>query len=133
MTEADYADYIARFNANDSEGFGYYYCDDVVFDLGDKRQIVGVYDILDFHRDVKAKGRETLDILAVVTGPGHAGLPCPHGVLRLCGLAGFRRRATDEGRDAQHRKPRFLSLRDGKFVRLLGARYKTLPTVLASA
>ena len=66
MNVADYENYVSCFNANDFDGFGQYYHDDVVFNLGDKKQIVGRENILDFYRDVKSKVRETLDILSVI-------------------------------------------------------------------
>jgi len=133
MTEADYADYIACFNANDFEGFGRYYCDDVVFNLGDKRQIIGRENILDFYRDVKAKVRETLDILAVSTG--HGTLAC-HVRTEFYGLADwpdFVAGPLMKGETLNIESLGFYYLRDGKFARILGARYKTLPTSPASA
>ena len=133
MTEADYADYIACFNANDFEGFGRYYCDDVVFNLGDKRQIIGRENILDFYRGVKAKVRETLDILAVSAGPGT--LAC-HVRTEFYGLAdwpNFVAGPLMKGETLNIESLGFYYLRDGKFARILGARYKTLPTSPASA
>ena len=66
MNIQDYEDYIACFNRNDFEGFGKYYHDDVLFELGQKKTIVGRENILDFYRDVKSKIRETLTILSAV-------------------------------------------------------------------
>lgn len=133
MTLDDYADYIARFNANDFEGFGRYYCDDVIFNLGDKQQIVGRDAILDFYRDVKSKVRETLDILAVVPGPD--ALAC-HVRTEFYGLVDwpdFIAGPLMRGDTINIETIAFYYLRDGKFSRILGARYKTLPPIKASA
>lgn len=127
MTEADYADYIARFNANDFEGFGRYYCDDVVFNLGEKRQIIGRDAILDFYRDVKSKVQETLDILSVVAGPDT--LAC-HVRTEFYGLEDwpdFIAGPLMKGDTLNIESLGFYYLRHGKFARILGARYKTLP------
>ncbi len=40
-----------------------------MFELGEKKRIVGRDAILDFYREVKAKIRETLEILSVAAGP----------------------------------------------------------------
>lgn len=133
VTQDDYADYIARFNANDFEGFGRYYCDDVIFNLGEKRQIIGRDAILDFYRDVKSKVRETLDILGVATGPDT--LAC-HVRTEFYGLADwpdFVAGPLMKGDTLNIESLGFYYLRDGKFARILGARYKTLPTITASA
>lgn len=127
MTEADYADYIACFNANDFEGFGRYYCDDVVFNLGEKRQIIGHDNILDFYRDVKSKVRETLDILAVAAGKDT--LAC-HVRTEFYGLEDwpdFVAGPLMKGETLNIESLGFYYLRDGKFAQILGSRYKTLP------
>jgi len=132
MTEADYADYIACFNANDFEGFGRYYCDDVIFNLGEKRQIIGRENILDFYRDVKSKVRETLDIIGVATGSGT--LAC-HVRTEFFGLADwpdFVAGPLMKGETLHIESLGFYYLRDGKFAQILGARYKTLPVLSAS-
>src|SRR5699024_5263359 len=54
MTEEDFRRYVAAFNANDFEGFGHFYADDVVFELGAMKRIVGRENILSFYREVKA-------------------------------------------------------------------------------
>lgn len=132
MTEADYADYIACFNANDFEGFGRYYCDDVVFNLGEKRQIIGRENILAFYRDVKSKVRETLDIVGVATGPNT--LAC-HVRTEFFGLADwpdFVAGPLMKGETLNIESLGFYYLRDGKFSQILGSRYKTLPTLAAT-
>jgi SnoaL-like domain len=61
-----FADYIASFNRDDFEGFGKYYADDVVLELGKRKTLRGRQAILDFYREVKSKIRETLVIRNVI-------------------------------------------------------------------
>ncbi|HUK01714.1 MAG TPA: nuclear transport factor 2 family protein [Steroidobacteraceae bacterium] len=66
MNKALFADYIACFNRDDYAGFGKYYADDVLLELGRKKQLRGRQAILDFYREVKARIRETLEIRNVI-------------------------------------------------------------------
>jgi len=133
MTEADYADYIARFNANDFEGLGRFYCEDVVYSLGEKRQIVGRDNILAFYRDLKSKVREARDVVGVATGPGT--LAC-HVRTEFFGLADwpdFIAGPLMKGETLNIESLGFYYLRGGKFARIISARYMTLPIIPASA
>ncbi len=132
MTEADYADYIAYFNANDFEGFGRYYCDDVVFNLGEKKQIIGRENILDFYRDVKAKVRETLEILGVAAGPDTLAVHVRTEFFGLADWPDFIAGRLMKGEAINIESLGFYYLRGGKISHILGARYKTLPTVPAA-
>jgi hypothetical protein len=133
MTYEDYADYIERFNANDFEGFGRYYADDVVFNLGDKKQIVGRDNILDFYRDVKSKVRETLDILGVCAGPDTLACHVRTEFYALVDWPDFIAGPLKQGDSLNIESLGFYYLRDGKFAQILGARYKTLPVVTSAA
>jgi len=66
LNKALFADYIACFNRDDYAGFGKYYADDVLLELGRKKQLRGRQAILDFYREVKARIRETLEIRNVI-------------------------------------------------------------------
>jgi hypothetical protein len=66
MNKQLFADYIACFNRDDFAGFGKYYADDVLLELGRKKQLHGRRAILDFYREVKARVRETLEIRNVI-------------------------------------------------------------------
>lgn len=133
MTQDDYADYIARFNANDFEGFGRYYCDDVEFRLGDKKLITGREAILDFYRDVKSKVRETLDILAVAAGPDTLAVHVRTEFFGLADWPDFIAGPLMKGDTLNIESLGFYYLRDGRFARILGARYRTLPVVPAAS
>jgi hypothetical protein len=62
-----FLDYIGSFNRDDFAGFGKYYAEDVLFELGRKKQIRGRQAILDFYREVKARVRETLEVRNVIS------------------------------------------------------------------
>jgi SnoaL-like domain len=62
MTKEKFRDYIDSFNRDDYAGFGKYYAEDVLLDLGGRMEIRGRDGILDFYRGVKKRVRETLTI-----------------------------------------------------------------------
>ena len=66
MDQRLFQDYIDSFNRDDFAGFGKYYAEDVVFELGRKKQLRGREAILDFYREVKARVRETLEVRNVI-------------------------------------------------------------------
>jgi ketosteroid isomerase-like protein len=74
MTEEDFRTYIAAFNARDFAGFGKYYADDVEFNLGDRKQIIGRQGIVDFYTGVFDHIAEELDILELIVAPNGAAL-----------------------------------------------------------
>ncbi|MBS1239426.1 MAG: hypothetical protein H6R45_132 [Proteobacteria bacterium] len=76
MTEADFRSYVAAFNANDFEGFGRFYADDVVFELGAMKTIVGRENILSFYRQVKAHIVEVVTPLDVIVTPTRIAMHC---------------------------------------------------------
>ena len=76
MTEDDFRRYVAAFNANDYAGFGTFYADDVVFELGSMKRIVGREAILDFYREVKAHIIEVVTPLGLIVGPRNVAMYC---------------------------------------------------------
>ena len=76
MTEADFHAYIAAFNGNDFDGFGRFYADDVVFELGAMKRIVGRAGILAFYREVKAHITEVVEPLDVIVTPTRIAMHC---------------------------------------------------------
>ena len=69
MTREDFESYIAAFNANDYEGFSKFYAEDVDFNLGDRKRIIGREGIVDFYKGVKAHIHEELTILDLLVAP----------------------------------------------------------------
>jgi hypothetical protein len=122
----DYQDYIDCFNRNDFDGFGKYYHDDVVFELGQKKTIVGRENILDFYRGVKARVRETLEVLSAV---GNDEALAVHVRTEFHGLEDwpdFIAGPLMKGESLNIESLGYYYLRDGKIARILGARFKTI-------
>jgi hypothetical protein len=76
MTEDQFRSYVAAFNANDFAGFGQFYADDVVFELGAMKRIDGRDAILDFYREVKAHIVEVVTPLDVIVTPTRIAMHC---------------------------------------------------------
>ncbi len=76
MTEEDFRNYVAAFNASDFEGFGRFYADDVVFELGAMKRIDGRDNILAFYREVKAHIVEVVTPLSVIVTPTRIAMHC---------------------------------------------------------
>ena len=76
MTEDQFRSYVAAFNASDFEGFGRFYADDVVFELGAMKRIDGRENILAFYREVKAHIVEVVTPLSVIVTPTRIAMYC---------------------------------------------------------
>lgn len=126
MTPSDYEDYIDCFNRNDFDGFGKYYHDDVLFELGQKKTIVGRENILDFYRGVKAKVRETLDVVSAVGDEDHLAVHVRTEFHGLEDWPDFIAGPIAKGESINIESLGYYYLRDGKIARILGARFKTL-------
>ena len=74
MTEDDFRTYIAAFNRQDFDGFRRFYTDDVEFNLGDRKQIIGPQGIVDFYTGVFEHIAEALEIKALIVAPNGAAL-----------------------------------------------------------
>lgn len=74
MTREDFEAYIAAFNARDFTGFRKYYADDVEFNLGDRKQIIGPQGIVDFYTRVFDHIDESLEIIDLIVATDGAAL-----------------------------------------------------------
>ena len=74
MTEDDFRTYIAAFNRQDFDAFRRFYADDVEFNLGDRKQIIGPQGIVDFYTGVFEHLAEELEIKALIVAPNGAAL-----------------------------------------------------------
>jgi ketosteroid isomerase-like protein len=74
MTEDDFRTYIAAFNARDFAGFSKYYADDVEFNLGDRKRIVGAQGIVDFYTQVFEHIAEELEVIDLIVASDGAAL-----------------------------------------------------------
>ncbi len=74
MTREDFQRYLDAFNNDDFDGFSSFYADDVDFNLGDRKRIVGKQGIVDFYRPVKEHIKEDLRIIDIAVAPDGIGL-----------------------------------------------------------
>jgi hypothetical protein len=74
MTEDDFRIYLAAFNARDFAGFSKYYADDVEFNLGARKRIVGPQGIVDFYTGVFEHIAESLEVVDLIVAPDGAAL-----------------------------------------------------------
>ena len=74
MTEDDFRTYLAAFNARDFAGFSKYYADDVEFNLGNRKRIVGPQGIVDFYTQVFEHISESLEVVDLIVAPDGAAL-----------------------------------------------------------
>ena len=125
MDTKDYEDYIACFNRDDFDGFGKYYHDDVIFELGQKKTIVGRENILDFYRGVKAKVRETLDVVSAVGDENYLAVHVRTEFYGLEDWPDFIAGPLMKDESLNIESLGYYYLRDGKIARILGARFKT--------
>jgi SnoaL-like protein len=126
MDANEYRDYIDCFNRNDFDGFSKRYADDVVFELGDKKKIVGRAAIADFYRDVKAKVRETIEILSITTQGDTLAAHVRTEFYGLVDWPDFIAGRLMKGEKIVTESLAYYYLKDGKFARILGARFRTL-------
>jgi len=74
MTEDDFRTYLAAFNARDFAGFSKYYADDVEFNLGARKRIVGPQGIVEFYAGVFEHIAESLEVVDLIVAPDGAAL-----------------------------------------------------------
>jgi hypothetical protein len=74
MTEDDFRTYLAAFNARDFAGFSKYYADDVEFNLGHRKRIVGPQGIVEFYTGVFEHISESLEVVDLIVAPDGAAL-----------------------------------------------------------
>jgi ketosteroid isomerase-like protein len=67
ITDADFRSYIAAFNRSDFAAFGEYYAPQIHFQ-GQAGEFHSRAEVVSFYREVKARLRETIKILALVIG-----------------------------------------------------------------
>ena len=74
MTTDDFRAYLAAFNARDFADFSKYYADDVEFNLGNRKRIVGPQGIVDFYTQVFEHISESLEVVDLIVAPDGAAL-----------------------------------------------------------
>lgn len=126
MTREEFEDYIRAFNANDFEGFSKYYADDVDFNLGDRKRIVGRQGIVDFYRGVKAHIEEELEILDMVIGEDGLAMHNRTTFTTIKDWPDFELWPTMKGDVRRIESIIMYKIRAGKFTQIKSARYKEL-------
>lgn len=126
MTREDFMAYIDAFNRDDFEGFSSYYADDVEFNLGDRKQIIGRQGIVDFYRGVKAHIREELTILDLVVTPDRIALHNGTVFTTIEDWPDFELWPTMKGDVRKIESINLYTVENDKFTCIKSARYKQL-------
>ena len=124
MTEEDFRGYVAAFNAGDYDGFGRFYADDVVFELGGAMKLVGRDAILDFYRGVKAHIHEVVTPLDVVVTPTRLAMYCRTTFECFVDWPEFPIRPVKAGEAWEVETIALYELENDRFRHIRGARFK---------
>jgi len=126
MIREDFERYISAFNANDFEGFSSFYADDVDFQLGDRKHIVGRQAVADFYRGIKAHFEEKLTILDLVLGEDGACLRVHTRFETIEDWPDFDMWPTKKGDVREIESIILYKIAGGKFTHIKSARFKEL-------
>ena len=124
MTEDDFRRYVNGFNEGDFEGFGQFYADDVVFELGAMKKIVGRENILDFYRGVKAHIVEVVIPLEVIVTPTRIAMYCRTTFDTFADWPDFEIWPTMKGDHREVETIAFYEVENDRFTHIRGARFK---------
>lgn len=124
MTEAEFRSYVAAFNANDYKGFGRYYADDVIFELGAMKKIVGRENILAFYREVKSHITEVVEPLEVLIAPDRICMYCRTIFEAIEDWLDFEIRPVRAGDSWTVETIALYELVESRFTHIRGARFK---------
>jgi len=124
LTEADFRNYISAFNRSDFEGFGRFYAENVIFEgragKFDKRA-----DVLNFYREVKSHVRETLTLQDIVVTPSDIVADLETEIYALEDWPAFPTGPLRKGQTIRSRNFIWYDVKDGKFVRIRSAHYRS--------
>jgi ketosteroid isomerase-like protein len=125
MTEDDFRTYIAAFNRQDFDGFRRFYADDVEFNLGDRKQIVGPQGIVDFYTGVFEHIAEELEIKALIVAPDGAALHSRTKFTTIKDWPDFELWPTMKGDVRVVESINMYLTRDGKIAKILSGRFSS--------
>ncbi|MGF7168553.1 hypothetical protein FHS91_000208 [Sphingobium xanthum] len=117
--------YLTAFNANDFEGFGAYYAEDVQF-FGQAATLSGKQAVLDFYRGVKARIDERVDLLSFIGDDRMIAAEICTTLVPLEDWPDFPTGALTKGEMRRSVNFAFYDLADGKFTRIRSARFRRL-------
>jgi len=126
MTCEDFERYINAFNENQFDVFSGFYADDVDFQLGERKHIVGREAIADFYRGVKAHFEEKLTILDLVLAEDGACLHVHTRFETIKDWPDFDMWPTRKGDVREIESIILYKIADGKFTHIKSARFKEL-------
>ena len=126
MTEDDFRTYIAAFNARDFAGFSKYYADDVEFNLGDRKRIVGAAGIVEFYTDVFEHIAEELEVLDLIVAPDGAALHSRTKFTTIKDWPDFELWPTKKGDVREIESLILYTIANGKITQIKSARFKEL-------
>ena len=124
MTEQDFRSYVAAFNAGDFDGFGRFYADNVVFELGSAMRLEGRDAILDFYREVKAHIDEVVTPLDVIVAPTRIAMHCRTSFDCFRDWPEFAIRPVEAGERWVVETIAMYEIVDDRFTHIRGARFK---------
>ena len=125
MNEDDFRTYIAAFNARDFAGFSKYYADDVEFNLGDRKQIIGPKGIVDFYTGVFDHIAEELEIKELIVAPNGAALHSRTTFTTIKDWPDFELWPTMKGDVRVVESINMYLTRDGKIAKILSGRFSS--------
>ncbi len=125
MNEADFRTYIAAFNRQDFDGFRRFYTDDVEFNLGDRKQIIGPQGIVDFYTGVFEHIAEELEIKALIVAPNGAALHSRTQFTTIKDWPDFELWSTMKGDVRVVESINMYLTRDGKIAKILSGRFSS--------
>jgi hypothetical protein len=126
MTREDFESYLDAFNRDDFEGFSRFYAEDVEFNLGDRKQIIGRQGIVDFYTGVKQHIREELTIIDLVITPTRIALHNGTVFTTFKDWPDFELWPTYEGDVRRIESINLYEVEGDKFTRIKSARYREL-------
>jgi hypothetical protein len=126
MTREDFDAYIDAFNRDDFDGFSRFYADDVEFNLGGRKRIVGRQGIVDFYRGVKTHIHEELRIIDLILGETGAGLHVYTRFTTIKDWPDFELWPTMKGDVREIESIILYTIANGKFTSIKSARFKEL-------
>jgi hypothetical protein len=126
MTREDFDAYIDAFNRDDFDGFSRFYADDVEFNLGGRKRIVGRQGIVDFYRGVKAHIHEELRIIDLILGETGAGLHVYTKFTTIKDWPDFELWPTVKGDVREIESIILYTIANGRFTSIKSARFKEL-------
>jgi hypothetical protein len=125
MTEDDFRTYIAAFNARDFAGFARFYADDVEFNLGDRKRIVGAAGIVAFYTQVFEHIAEELEVLDLIVAPDGAALHSRTTFTTITDWPDFELWPTMTGDVRVVESINMYRTKNGKIVKILSGRFSS--------